>query len=164
MRAIVFSAMKIFSVVCCVVFAGCSADPAGGGSGTGSDFSIGGEEGIAFTKKQINSSGNFKNSDIYAVENGTKGLKLISGGPNSTEPKPVNWFKFNETGGMAQIFGSLAEVPTDKPSDADSGQPLIHAKTGNGFVVKNNVGFGYTRGWIKYADQFVVTFEFTHLD
>lgn len=51
MCVIVFGVMKIFSVVCCVVFVGCGVDFVGGGSGTGGDFFIGGEEGIAFIKK-----------------------------------------------------------------------------------------------------------------
>ena len=152
--------MKTLISLSFVFLLSCSATPSGGNSGEGLDGGLKDGEGASFTQNKLTSPGNFKNSDIYAVENGPEGLKLISGGPNSTEPSPVNWFK---SGGKAQTFGSLAEVPNTKPSDTDT-TSLPHAKTGNGFVVKNNMGFGHTRGWISYADAETVIIEYSHLD
>lgn len=153
--------MRTSAIVFLFLFASCSADPSGGGSGNGSSYSVSVGEGIDFNTKSVTQPGHFKNSDLYAVENGLDGLKLISGGPNSTKPSPVNWFKL---GGVYQTFGSLAEVPSVRPSDSGSALSLPHAKIGNGFVVKNYLGFGYTRGWISYADEHEVVLEFSHLD
>ena len=153
--------MRTLAIVFLFLFASCSADPSGGGNGNGNSYTISVGEGINFNTKKVTQPGNFKNSDLYAVENGLDGLKLISGGPNSTQASPVNWFK---SGGFHETFASLADVPSEKPSDKPFGQSLPHAKTGNGFVVKNHLGFGYTRGWISHADANEVVLEFSHLD
>lgn len=146
----------IFSIV------GCSADGTRSSGKKDGALTIQKDQGIDFTRHQITDHGNFANSDLYAVDNG-HALKLLSGGVKSevsgkftsTSSQPVTWFM---TGGVAQEFSSLAEIPVELPKKPY--QPLLHAKKGNGFIVKNAQGFGYTRGFIVDATASSVTIEF----
>ena len=132
---------------------GCdSADPGDPVAGT---IALAADEGINFFSGKLQKPGNFANSDLYTSRN-ADGLKLATGGPDATKSRPVNWFKTG--GGVPRTFASLAEVPFDRPDEAMT-EPLIHAKAGNGFLVKRADG-GYTRGWIATAEGTTVTIEF----
>lgn len=154
--------MKYFVLGIIVSVMGCGSDAMRKSSQNDGAITITKEQGIDFTRRQVVDPGNFANSDIYAVDNG-HALKLSSGGVKSevsgkftsTESQPVTWFL---TGGVAQEFDSLEDVPVELPKKPY--QPLLHAKVGNGFIVKNAQGFGYTRGWIVESSPTSVTIEF----
>jgi len=155
---------RAFSVILCLslavacVAAGCdSSDPGDPASG---EVTFGADEGVDLFSGKVRDPGNYANSDLFASANGD-GLKLSTGGEDIVHSRPVNWFKTG--GGVAQRFDSLAEVPTDPPADGAVIEPLINARTGNGFVVERADG-GYTRGWIKSADTSSVTIEFAPLE
>jgi len=154
--------MKYLILVITFVVMGCSSDVTRKAAKNDGALTIKKDQGIDFTRHQITDPGNFANSDIYAVDNG-HALKLLSGGVKSeisgkftsTSSQPVTWFM---TGGVAEEFSSLAEIPVELPKKPY--QPLLHAKKGNGFIVKNAQGFGYTRGRIVDSAPSFVTIEF----
>lgn len=135
---------------------GCDSDPSPAVSGT---VTLHAEEGIDLHSGKVQKPGNFKNSDLYVTSNGSS-LELIPGGASPTQSRPVNWFV--NGGGVNQTFDSLASVPDEAPATDAMGVPLVHAKTGNGFVALRRAG-GYTKGWISAADGTAVTIEFEPL-
>lgn len=145
----------VMSIVCLVSFGSACDSADGPGDPVAGTVTFGADEGVDFFTGKVHDPGNFSNSDLFASRSGD-GLKLATGGDDPTDNRPVNWFKSG--GGVPQTFASLAEVPTDRPGDAMV-EPLVKAKTGNGFLVQRADG-GYTRGWIASADGGAVTIEF----
>ena len=142
-----------FVVLAALTFGACDSGGASGPvSGT---LTLAKDQGVDFHTGQLQVPGNFKNSDIYSASNGTA-LELMTGGDNPTANRPVNWFVGN--GGVHQTFASLADVP-DVPPSADMTEVLVHAKTGNGFIVTTHRG-ALVRGWVASADASSVTIEF----
>ena len=114
------------------------------GSGT---VTLTADTGIDFTTGVFQAKGNYVTSDIYATA-GSGYLKLASGGPSPTKNRPVDFFL--GPGGIHETFANLAAVPAVTP-DPEKTQSLVHAKTGNGFVVVGSDG-SVTRGYIEQAD------------
>lgn len=133
---------------------------AGGDSGPVSGtVTFGADEGVDLRTGKKKDPGNYANSDLYASQNGGA-LKLATGGDSPTDNRLVNWFKSG--GGIPRTFASLADVPSDKPTDAMF-ESLLHAEPGQGFVIERADG-GFTRGWLASADGSAVTIEFAPLD
>jgi len=116
------------------------------------------EEGVEFIDGTHQRPGNYRDSDLIAFRAGSS-LSLVTGGPNPTVYRPINWFVGG--GGVMRRFDSLADVPTEAPSDAMA-SPNNRAQVGHGFVALTSRGT-YTRGWIAEADGSKVTIEFQHL-
>ncbi|MFO0745686.1 MAG: hypothetical protein U1F43_08435 [Myxococcota bacterium] len=137
---------------------GAGCDSPSSGPAVSGTVTLHADDGVDLHSGKVQTPGNFKNSDLYASSNGSS-LELASGGATPTQNRPVNWFV--TPGGVNETFESLAAVPDDLPSGT-SGTPLVHAKTGNGFVVERKDG-GYSKGWVKAADATSVTIEFAPL-
>ncbi len=110
------------------------------------------EQGVDFVAGKVVHKANFKNSDMYATA-GHPFLKLSPGGAKSTESNPCAWH------GKRSSFD---DIPTAAPTAA--GTSLPNAKKYESFVVKNQVGGGYTRGWIIAGDWKSVTIEYELLN
>lgn len=140
----------------------CDSDTAGEGPGSAlgrTTLTLGAENGVDFSTHAKVDKANFANSDLFATDNGDA-LKLATGSDKPTTNRPVNFFL--GSGGIHQTFGSLDEVPGDKP-DASLTASLPKAKTGNAFVVQGADG-AYTKGWIQSATASTVTIVFEPLD
>ncbi len=110
--------------------------------------------GEVFTGEGESRSGNFSNSDLFAKANGDA-LKLYTGGPTSAHNRPVEWF---QTGGTADHFDSLDEVPNEPLPEAD-GLPLNQAEARNGFILVVSTGHPF-KGRITNASATSVTVEY----
>jgi hypothetical protein len=119
------------------------------------EVSLSADTGIDCSTGTFQAKGNYANSDLFATA-GSSHLKLATGGSDPTKNRPVNFFL--GLGGIHETFVSLDDVPAGIPT-SDMTQSLIHAKTGNGFVLMRADG-GYTRGWITYADGVKVTIQY----
>jgi hypothetical protein len=117
------------------------------------------DQGVDFATGEVLKPGNFK-ADMYATRSSTT-LKLSPGADKSTNYNPVEWFLTDA--GTYEEFGSLSQVPELLPAD-DSGTALVKARTGNGFVVKNNRSSGYTRGWVELAEDGTVVIQYARFD
>ena len=128
-------------------------------SGTATELTIEADQGIAFSSGVVIDTGAapFSKADIYATANGTE-LKLASGGDKITTSNPVNWF-ISGGGVPRSDFQTLDAVPAQKPDPESKGSPLINPKAGNGFVVKNQVDDGWTKGRIMDVSGGTVTIE-----
>lgn len=104
-------------------------------------------KGVDFTTGLLTSPGNYANSDLFATENGSSGLKLTTGGDNPTHNRPITWHR--NAGNVPRTFASLAEVPPELPTGVDF---LPNAKTGHGFTLQTADG-DYIRGWVSSADE-----------
>jgi hypothetical protein len=129
-------------------------------TGQAGTVTLNAETGIVFSSGEVLKPGNYKNSDIYATA-GSGYLKLTPGGLIPTESNPVTWFQ--GAGGFHSTYSSLKQVPSSKPSE-ESGYSLVKAKAGIGFVVKNNVSEGYTKGWISQGGSGKVIIEYVVID
>ncbi len=144
---------------------GCSAEEGGGTSGPSGPASITlkGDQGVVFETGELIDTGAapFSKADLYAIEGGTNGrLQLDTGKENSTKPSsPVTWF---QVGGIASRFDSLDDVPNTKPKD-DQTSKLLGAEQGNGFVTKNFLSDGYTKGWVSADTGEALTIEYEAL-
>ena len=131
------------------------ADADGPGFEGHGEVSLTADTGIDFSTGTFQAKGNYANSDLFATA-GSSHLMLATGGSSPTKNRPVNFFL--GPGGIHGTFASLDDVPAETPP-SDMTQSLIHAKTGNGFVLMRADG-GYTRGWIKSADGLKVTIQY----
>lgn len=129
-----------------------SSEPGDPVAGT---ITLGPDEGVDLFSGALKEPGHYGNSDLIASRN-ADGLKLSTGGDSPTHNRRVNWFKTG--GGVPRTFASLDEVPTDRPTEGMN-EPLIKAKTGNGFLVERADG-GFTKGWVASAEGTLVTIEF----
>lgn len=154
-RAITFVAFVTLGALTTSALAACD-DPGGEpGDPVAGTITLGPDEGVDFFSGKLRDPGNYANSDLIASRN-ADGLKLSTGGDSATHSRLVNWFKTG--GGVPRTFASLAEVPTDRPGETMN-EPLVKAKTGNGFLVERADG-GYTKGWIASAVGTSITIEF----
>ncbi len=138
---------------------GCDG-PGGGAAPDSGTVTLRAEEGVNLVTGAWNEKGNYANSDLYATDNGSGGLKLAPGGDTPTHSRPVEWFQ--TAGGVYQTFPSLDAVPETLPTGDASGLPLPHAKSHNGFVVQISTG-GYVRGWIERADAESLTLQWARV-
>lgn len=113
--------------------------------------------GLDLTTGQVVTPGNYRNSDLFATENGSSGLRLATGGANPTDNRPIVWFR--NAGNVLRTFASLSEVPTDTPSFADT---LPNAKTGYGCVLRT-AGGDHVRCFVSSATATSVTIEWDRL-
>jgi hypothetical protein len=113
------------------------------------------EQGVDFFSGEVRIPGDYKNSDLIARASGD-GLSLTTGGTSPVATRPINWFVGG--GGVEQRFGSLAEVPDERP-DADMTGSNTQVRAGEGFVTRSADGF-WTRGWIQATDGASVTIDF----
>jgi hypothetical protein len=141
-----------------IVLAGCGGESTGEGAGSG-EATFGLDQGFNFTTGTVQKAEEYNKCDLYATSGGSH-LKLKTGGETIVDNQPVNWFK---TGGVTTKFSALAEVPSEKPTSGMY-EPLLKAKAGVGFVLKNQTGAGYTRGWIRDATATSITIEYAPLD
>ena len=115
---------------------------------------FGADEGVDMVDGEHMVPGNFANSDLFAQANGNN-LKLSTGGPTIVKTRAAKWFL---NGGIADVFSGLDTVP-NTPLPTGDGFPLIHAKTGNGFIVEASNG-GYFKGYVSAASATSVTIEY----
>lgn len=113
--------------------------------------------GLDFTTGDLENPGTYANTDLYATENGESGMRLATGGDSPTSNRPIIWFR--NAGMVLETYGSLSEVPTDRPTGVDF---LTNAKTGYGFVLQSVDG-DYIRGWISSATATSVSIEWDRL-
>jgi len=146
------AAVVVASLLVLVAACDPGSDPGNPASGT---VTFGADEGVDLFSGRVRDPGNYANSDLVASKNGD-GLKLSTGGDSPTHNRHVNWFKTG--GGVPRSFASLAEVPDERPTELMV-DPLVKAKTGNGFLVERADG-GFTKGRIVSADATSVTLEF----
>ncbi len=137
-----------------VLAVGCGDDVSGPTMSYPTIATFGHEVGVDMLTGEIMDPGNFANSDLFAKANGDA-LKLYTGGPTSAKNRPVEWF---QTGGTADHFQSLDEVPNEPLPTAD-GLPLNQADTGNGFIVIVSSGQPF-KGRITAASATSVTVEY----
>lgn len=116
--------------------------------------SFGAEEGVDMVAGEHMVPGNFANSDLVAQANGDD-LKLSTGGPNAIHLRAAEWF---QNGGIADVFSGLDTVP-NTPLPTGDGLPLIHTKTGNGFIIQASTGT-YFKGYVSAASATSVTIEY----
>lgn len=124
------------------------------------EVTIKGDQGIVFETGEVVDGGPpFSKTDLYATTNGTA-LKLATGAAKSTvHGAAITWF---EQGGIPRKWNNLAEVPKTTPQDSLTA-PLLKAQQGIGFVAKNYLSDGYTRGWIKAATSETLTIVYEPL-
>jgi hypothetical protein len=133
----------------------CGDDAIVGTSGT---VTLRAEQGVEFIDGTFQAVGNYRDSDMIARRSGSN-LMLVTGGPNPTVYRPINWFMGD--GGLLRRFGSLAEVPKNAPPESMT-QPNVLAREGHGFVALTSRGT-WTRGFITAAAEGSVTIAFEHL-
>ncbi len=136
-----------------------ACDSGGGSYPTAGTTTITPDQGINFHTGQLQDPGNFKNSDLFATQNGSA-LKLATGGDTPTVNNPANWFRSG--GGVHETFASLVDVPETTPTD-DMTDSLVKAKVGNGFVIRTHGGL-YVRGWIEAASDASVTIQWQRVE
>ena len=84
--------------------------------------------------------------DLVIRKNGTSNFDIKAGGTGPSDVRAMNTFK---SGGVRKVFKSLDAVPPILPTSANYGEYVNRVKTGNGFVIANNMTSGYTRVWVK---------------
>ena len=144
----------VLTLLTSTIFWACAEADSPGFEGHG-EVSLSADTGIDCATGTFQAKGNFANSDLFATA-GSNHLKLSTGGSSPTKNRPVNFFL--GPGGIHEKFASLDAVPAEPPP-ADMTQSLVHAKTGNAFVLMRADG-GYTRGWVKSADGVKVTIQY----
>ncbi len=158
------SRLSLSAVCVAVAFAVSACAVTGGGTTSAPSagtVTLRAEEGVNFTTGAHQKPGNFKNSDLFATNGGSAGLKLAPGGPDATSPELCTFFI--GAGGKPTSYDNLAAVPDTLPTAATSQPALPHATAKNGFVVKNHTGSGYTKGWVSAASASEVTIEWVRL-
>lgn len=128
----------------------CGDDAAPPDAGT---ITLGRDQGVDFGTGKVRDPGNYANADLFATHNGDAGMKLATGGDNPTHNRAITWFR---NGGLPGQFPDLASVPkAPLPTTSDQ---LVHAKTGNGFLLETADG-DHVRGWLATASATSVTLE-----
>ena len=107
------------------------------------------EQGVAFASGEVQRPGTFLNSDLRATAGGNA-PKLSTGGRHSADDQPALWLRSTYTG-----LAGKNPVPADRPTSANGA--MVDPKVGNGFVIRNFVSGGYTRGFIEAADAQSIT-------
>jgi len=110
-------------------------------------------QGIDFGTGKVRDPGTYANADLFSTFNGDAGMKLTTGGDNPTHNRAITWFR---NGGLPAQFPDLASVP--KAPLPTTWEQLIHAKTGNGFLLETADG-DHVRGWLAAASESSVTIE-----
>lgn len=134
---------------------GCGAgDDTSGSVGYPATVTLSLDEGVNMVTGEHMDPGNFGNSDLYTSANGDD-IKLSTGGDTIIASRAAEWF---QTGGTADVFSGLDMVP-NTPLPTGSGLPLIHAKTGNGFIIQASSGT-YFKGYVSAASATSATIEY----
>lgn len=149
----------IGAIACLVLTIGCAESRRSASASSGL-ITLNANEGVVFTTGDILPGDKFNQVDLIATDNGDR-LRLASGGETTTKPNPVNWFPAD--GGLYQMFTSLDDVPADKPGDT-SGTSQLKTTAGYGFVLKNYISGGYTKGWIQSSSPTEVVIEYEVFD
>lgn len=140
--------------------AGCSTEGGSSGSSGPTTVILKANEGILFeTGEIVEGFPPFSKSDLYVIEGGTNNsLQLDTGKAKSTDPSsPVNWYIVNN---KPLTWDSLELVPNTVPNDSMTTK-LLGAEQGVGFIAKNYLSAGYTKGWVKEAtaDTLTIVYE-----
>jgi hypothetical protein len=141
---------------CAMLFVAC-ADEATAPLPASGTVTLTRDKGVDFGTGALIAKGDFSNSDLIARNNGDAGLKLLTGGDNPADNRPITWHR--NAGMLPRTFASLAEVPTDLPTLYDN---VPNAKTHFGFVLESAEG-DHIRGWIESASPTSVTIQWDRL-
>lgn len=147
--------MRAIPLLFALALAACEAsDPAtdtavAAPQGVTGEVTLGVDGAVVFGTGAVAAKGNHLTADLIAYKSGA-GLDLKSGVPQGTTSRqPLRLFK--TAGGVAETFGSLADVPREAPAAADANAYVPKAAAGMGFVLQNNITEGYTAVWVKDA-------------
>ena len=151
--------LLIGAVACITLTIGCAESRPSAIASSGV-ITLNANEGVVFSTGDILPGDKFNQVDLNATDNGDR-LRLASGGETTTKPNPVNWFP--AAGGLYQMFTSLEDVPDDKPGNS-AGTSQLKTTAGYGFVLKNYISDGYTRGWIRSSSPTEVVIEYELID
>jgi len=126
---------------------GCASEVTSAAQPTGPrEIQLAIDQGVVFTVGDVVTSASYLKVDLIVRKHGTSNFDLKAGGSGPSDIMQMNTFK---TGGVRKVFDSLADVPTTFPSSANYGEYVNNVKTGNGFVIANNIGDGHTKVWVK---------------
>ncbi len=127
--------------------AGCDSDAGGAAAVTWpQEVQLAVNQGVVFAVGDVVPNASYLKVDLIVYKHGTSNFDLSAGGSSPSDKMYMNTFK---SGGVRKIFGSFDEVPSTLPTAANYGEYVNTVKTGNGLVLANNIGDGYTRIWVK---------------
>jgi len=108
------------------------------------------EQGAVFANGDVLSEASPLKVDLICFASSISVDMQAGAGPTMSKQKHLKLFR--TPGGTVQKFSSIDELPDELPKDDD--RDMVHnADAGNGFVVENNVSQGYTKVFVKDADD-----------
>ena len=140
-------ATALLGAAALIALAGCEADAGGAAAVTWpQEIQLAVDQGVVFTVGDVVPSASYLKVDLIVRKHGSNNFDLKAGGSSASDTMYMNTFK---SGGVRKIFASFDDVPSTLPTAANYGEYVNTVKTGNGLVLANNIGDGYTRIWVK---------------
>lgn len=104
-------------------------------------------DGLVCSTGEVKNGATYLDVDLILYKN-QGGFDLKPGSESASAQMAMKVFG---SGGVEKVFGSLDEVPSTLPGNADQYAYMREVGTGWGAVVQHNIGDGHSKIWIKQA-------------
>ena len=136
-----------FMLVIATAAIGCETDASNNTGNTGPRIiQLAVDQGVVFTVGEVVPGASYLKVDLVCRKHGSTNFDLKAGGSGPSEIMYMNTFK---NGGVRKKFASLSDIPPTLPGTSNFGEFVNTVKTGDGFVIANNIGDGHTKVWVK---------------